>query len=299
MMMNGEQGGKGERKEEKSLFFSPSLASSPFFIALFFFKSFFPSLSFLFFPRFFHFSEALAVHDRRAGLVVLALGDPHLLEGGQRSQDGTPDPDAVLALRRRDDLHLHRPGRARGDLLVHAVCDPGEHRRASGQHDVAVQVLADVDVALHDRVEGRLVDAGRLHADGRGREQHLGAAEALGADGDDLAVGQLVGLLDGRGVGRGGELGLVVDGDVGEFLLREGFFWGGGSWRKKREGNFLSFGVFFSTTTTKRKEKRKERRKQKREKKTSLPHLDVAHDLALGRGRERVAALRQDLHHVV
>eukprot|EP00445_Apocalathium_hangoei_P011190 CAMPEP_0203875044 /NCGR_PEP_ID=MMETSP0359-20131031/20608_1 /ASSEMBLY_ACC=CAM_ASM_000338 /TAXON_ID=268821 /ORGANISM="Scrippsiella Hangoei, Strain SHTV-5" /LENGTH=76 /DNA_ID=CAMNT_0050793845 /DNA_START=89 /DNA_END=315 /DNA_ORIENTATION=+ len=33
-------------------------------------------------------SEALPVHDRGAGLVVLALGDPHLLEGAQRRQDG-------------------------------------------------------------------------------------------------------------------------------------------------------------------------------------------------------------------
>ena len=163
--------------------------------------------------------EALAVHDRGPGLVVLALGDPHLLEGRQRGEDRPPDPDAVLALGRRDDLDLHRPGRARGDLLVHAVGDAREHRRPAREHDVAVEVLADVDVALHDRVEGGLVNPGRLHADGGGGEQDLGAAEALGADRDDLAVGQLVRLLDGGGVGRGGELGLVVDCDVGELLL--------------------------------------------------------------------------------
>eukprot|EP00445_Apocalathium_hangoei_P064754 CAMPEP_0204112228 /NCGR_PEP_ID=MMETSP0361-20130328/2925_1 /ASSEMBLY_ACC=CAM_ASM_000343 /TAXON_ID=268821 /ORGANISM="Scrippsiella Hangoei, Strain SHTV-5" /LENGTH=156 /DNA_ID=CAMNT_0051062389 /DNA_START=64 /DNA_END=531 /DNA_ORIENTATION=+ len=40
-------------------------------------------------------SEALPVHDRGAGLVVLALGDPHLLEGAQRRQDGAADPDGV------------------------------------------------------------------------------------------------------------------------------------------------------------------------------------------------------------
>ena len=32
-------------------------------------------------------------------LVILLLGDPHLLEGGERGQDGTTDPDRVLALR--------------------------------------------------------------------------------------------------------------------------------------------------------------------------------------------------------
>lgn len=51
--------------------------------------------------------EALAVNDRRTALVVLLLGDPHLLEGGQRSQDGTTDPDGVLSLRGSDNSDLH------------------------------------------------------------------------------------------------------------------------------------------------------------------------------------------------
>lgn len=36
--------------------------------------------------------EAFAVHNGGASLVVLLLGDPHLLEGGQRGQDGATDP---------------------------------------------------------------------------------------------------------------------------------------------------------------------------------------------------------------
>jgi hypothetical protein len=40
----------------------------------------------------------------RSALVVLLLGDPHLLEGGQRGQDGATDPDGVLPLRGSDDL---------------------------------------------------------------------------------------------------------------------------------------------------------------------------------------------------
>ena len=42
--------------------------------------------------------EALPVDDARAGLVVLLLGDPHLLEGGEGGQDGSSDPDRVLPL---------------------------------------------------------------------------------------------------------------------------------------------------------------------------------------------------------
>lgn len=51
--------------------------------------------------------EALAVHNRGSTLIILLLGDPHLLEGGQRSQDRATNPDGILALRRCDDLDLH------------------------------------------------------------------------------------------------------------------------------------------------------------------------------------------------
>ena len=61
--------------------------------------------------------EALPVDDSRAGLVILLLGDPHLLEGGKRGQDGASDPDGVLALGGSDDLDLHGGGGQGGDLL--------------------------------------------------------------------------------------------------------------------------------------------------------------------------------------
>ena len=51
--------------------------------------------------------EALAVDNGWAALVVLLLGDPHLLEGGEGSQDGSSDPDGVLPFRGSDDLDLH------------------------------------------------------------------------------------------------------------------------------------------------------------------------------------------------
>merc|ERR1711899_605532 len=51
------------------------------------------------------------------------------------------------------------------------------------------------------------------------QEEGLGAAETLVADGDDLAVGKLVGLLEGGGGGSGGHLLLEVQGDVAQLLL--------------------------------------------------------------------------------
>jgi len=126
------------------------------------------------------------VNDGRAGLVVLLLADPHLLECGQRGEDRSADPDGVLALGRSDDLDLHR-GRSEGrDLTLHAVGDAREHGGAARQHGVGVEVLADVDVALHDGVVARLVDAARLHAHERRLEHRLRAAESLVADRDHL-----------------------------------------------------------------------------------------------------------------
>lgn len=48
--------------------------------------------------------EALPVDDGGACLVVLLFADPHLLEGGERGQDGAADPDRVLTLGGSDDL---------------------------------------------------------------------------------------------------------------------------------------------------------------------------------------------------
>ena len=54
--------------------------------------------------------EAFAVDDGGARLVVLLLADPHLLEGGQRGQDGASDPHRVLAFRRSNDLEKQERG---------------------------------------------------------------------------------------------------------------------------------------------------------------------------------------------
>jgi len=50
--------------------------------------------------------EAFAMDNARARFVILLFGNPHLLEGRQRSQNGTTDPYGVLPLRRSDDLDL-------------------------------------------------------------------------------------------------------------------------------------------------------------------------------------------------
>merc|ERR1719318_842909 len=94
--------------------------------------------------------EALPVHIGWTRLIVLGLADPHLLEGGERSQDGSSNPDGVLSLWWGNDLDLHGAWGKGGDLLLHTVSDTWVHGGASGQDGVGVQVLSDVDIALHD-----------------------------------------------------------------------------------------------------------------------------------------------------
>ena len=63
-------------------------------------------------------------------------------------------------------------------------------------HDnVGVEILTDVNIALHDGVEGSDVNSAGLETENGRLEEGLGGAEALVADGDDLTVGKLVGLL--------------------------------------------------------------------------------------------------------
>merc|ERR1719454_2157886 len=120
--------------------------------------------------------------DGGAALVVLLLGDPHLLEGGEGGQDGSSDPDGVLPLRGSDDLDLDGGGSQGGDLLLHPVSDTGVHGGASGHDSVGVQVLPDVNIALHDGVVGGLVDSASFHTKEGWLEEGLGAPESLVAD---------------------------------------------------------------------------------------------------------------------
>merc|ERR1719186_1107670 len=163
--------------------------------------------------------EALAVDNGGAALVVLLLGDPHLLEGGEGGQDGATDPDRVLPLGGSDDLDLDGGGGQGGDLLLHPGGDTGVHGGAAREYGVGVQVLTDVNVALHDGVVDGLVDAAGFHSEEGRLEEGLGATESFVSDGDDLAVGKLVGLLEGGGGGGGGHLLLEVKGDIAELLL--------------------------------------------------------------------------------
>ena len=121
-------------------------------------------------------------------LIVLLLGDPHLLEGGEGGKDGTSDPDGVLSLRGSNDLDLDGGGSQGGDLLLHPVSNTGVHGGTTGQDTVSVEILTDINITLHDGVEGGLVDTTGLHTQEGRLEESLWTPEPFVSYGNNLTV---------------------------------------------------------------------------------------------------------------
>merc|ERR1712146_73059 len=89
----------------------------------------------------------------------------HICWKVDRGPGWTSDPDGVLPLGGSDDLDLDGGGSQGGDLLLHSVGNNGVHGGATGHDGVGVQVLPDVNIALHDGVVGGLVDSAGLHSE--------------------------------------------------------------------------------------------------------------------------------------
>uniref|UniRef100_J3N403 Uncharacterized protein n=1 Tax=Oryza brachyantha TaxID=4533 RepID=J3N403_ORYBR len=103
----------------------------------------------------------------------------YLLESAQRCKDGSTNPDTVLPLWRSDNLDLHAAWRERSDLLAHAVRDAREHGGSTTENNVAIQILSDINITLHDGVVCCLMDARGFHANDGRLEHDLRASEAL------------------------------------------------------------------------------------------------------------------------
>lgn len=60
-------------------------------------------------------------------------------------------------------LNLHGAGSQSCDLLLHAVSDTRVHGGPARQHVVGIEVLTNVNVALHNTVVSCLMDTSGLH----------------------------------------------------------------------------------------------------------------------------------------
>merc|ERR1712113_1049237 len=163
--------------------------------------------------------RALSVDNSWARFVILVLGNPHLFEGREGGEDGSSNPDRVLSLRRSNNLDGHRLRGKLVKLILQSLVDLLEHGGSSRHDGVGVQVLSDINVALHDRLEGQAVDSLLFNTNERRLEEHFRASESFVSDGNDVSVGKLVVLLQvAGGVGVSHFL-LVVEGDEAKLLL--------------------------------------------------------------------------------
>merc|ERR1712038_330140 len=143
--------------------------------------------------------EAFSVDNGWAAFVVFLLGDPHLLEGGEGSQDGSSDPYGVFPLRWSNDFDLDGGWSQGSDFLLHSVGNTWVHGGASRHDGVGVQVLTDVNIALHDGVVCGLMDTAGFHSQEGWLEEGFWGTETFVANGDNLSIGQFVGFFQGGG----------------------------------------------------------------------------------------------------
>ena len=69
---------------------------------------------------------------------------------------------------------------------MHTISNTWVHGGTTGEDVVGVEILTDINVALHDGVVGGLVDTSGFHTDEGRLEEGLGASETLVTNGDDL-----------------------------------------------------------------------------------------------------------------
>jgi len=170
------------------------------------------------------------VDDGWSCFVVFLLGDPHGLEGGKGSENGTSDPDGVFPLWWGDNLDLHGGWGKGGDFLLHSIGNTWVHGGTAGKDVVSVKIFSDINIALHDGVVGGFVDTGGFHTDEGWLEEGLWASESFVTDGDDLTVWEFVRFLQRSRRSGGGHFLFKVEGDVAKFFfdVSDDFSFGGG-----------------------------------------------------------------------
>merc|ERR1719193_523113 len=172
--------------------------------------------------------RAFSVNNRWARLVVFLFGHPHFLEGGKGSKNGSSNPDRVLSLRRGNDFNVHSLRSKSFHFLFQSFWDSSEHGGSSRHDNVLVQVSSDINVALHDRVESKLVNSCAFHANEVRLEEGFRSTESFASDSDDVTVGEFVLFLQVTAGVSAFQRRVVVLGDKAEFLLdvTDNFFLG-------------------------------------------------------------------------
>lgn len=128
------------------------------------------------------------MNNSGTGFLIFGLGDPHGLESGQGTKDGTSDPHQEFTLSRSHDLDFHGRGGKSSHFLAQTFGNTRVHSRATTHHDVAIKILANVDIALQNGVVSDFMEALHFLSDHHGLEESLRAAETLRTNTDHLSV---------------------------------------------------------------------------------------------------------------
>lgn len=159
--------------------------------------------------------------DLGSVLLVFLLGDPLGFEGGEGREGGSTSPDGVVSVLGGDDLD-HVLLWAEGiDFLLESVWETLVEGGTTGEDDVGVEILSDIDITFLDGLvtHGVHTEDFVTLLDETWVEEGLWGVESSSVDGDHLSVWELVLLLDLGGLGGLGLLGLVVEGDIAELFL--------------------------------------------------------------------------------
>jgi hypothetical protein len=136
--------------------------------------------------------ETFSVDNGWSRFVILFLGDPHLLEGRERSQDRSSNPYRVFSLRWSNDLDFHGGWSQSSQLLLHSVSNSREHSRSSREHNISVEILSDINITLHDGVVSGFVNTSRFHTSDCWVVESFGESESFVTYCYDLSVGYFV-----------------------------------------------------------------------------------------------------------
>merc|ERR1719362_2573455 len=103
--------------------------------------------------------------------------------------------------------------------LCHSFSDACEHCCSSRKHNIGIQVLADVNVTLHDRLETRIMNSMCFFSNKTWLEKHFGATETLTANCDDIPIRQFICLFAIRSLRRIFHLSIKIKCYVAKFLF--------------------------------------------------------------------------------
>ena len=107
----------------------------------------------------FYFSHELLREDVVFVLLVLGSGDPHVLDIGERGEDGPSFPAHGGPGGRSEDSGLDLVGKSPLELFDVALGEAFEHGVSSSQHNLVIQIHSKVDVHLGQAVGQALNDS--------------------------------------------------------------------------------------------------------------------------------------------